>query len=110
MLNRLQCLGQCPAVQLKASLVCHRQPFTSTAAVGSNDTQPGAAKHPDGPQRFIAVVPRVRPVILCEYCHAMGNSVGNLQDTWDVIRDTPGLQGGFIVKDPIIPTRLTNTC
>jgi hypothetical protein len=25
------------------------------------------------------VVPRVRPVILCEYCHAMGNSVGNLQ-------------------------------
>lgn len=48
------------------------------------------------PSRFVAVPERLRPVILCEYCHAMGNSVGNLQDTWDVIRATPGLQGGFI--------------
>ncbi len=29
--------------------------------------------------------PRDRPLILCEYAHAMGNSVGNLQDYWDVI-------------------------
>ena len=28
---------------------------------------------------------RARPLILCEYAHAMGNSVGNLQDYWDVI-------------------------
>ena len=26
-----------------------------------------------------------RPMILCEYAHAMGNSVGNLQDYWDAI-------------------------
>ena len=26
-----------------------------------------------------------RPLILCEYAHAMGNSVGNLQDYWDII-------------------------
>ena len=26
-----------------------------------------------------------RPMILCEYAHAMGNSVGNLQDYWDLI-------------------------
>ena len=26
-----------------------------------------------------------RPIILCEYAHAMGNSLGNLQDYWDVI-------------------------
>jgi len=26
-----------------------------------------------------------RPLILCEYAHAMGNSVGNLQEYWDVI-------------------------
>ncbi len=37
-----------------------------------------------------------RPLILCEYAHAMGNSVGNLQDYWDVIEKYPLLQGGFI--------------
>ncbi|HCC70155.1 MAG TPA: beta-galactosidase [Bacteroidales bacterium] len=37
-----------------------------------------------------------RPLILCEYAHAMGNSVGNLQDYWDVIEQYPLLQGGFI--------------
>ncbi len=39
---------------------------------------------------------RRRPLILCEYAHAMGNSVGNLQDYWDVIERHPVLQGGFI--------------
>jgi beta-galactosidase len=37
-----------------------------------------------------------RPLILCEYAHAMGNSVGNLQDYWDVIEEHAVLQGGFI--------------
>ncbi len=37
-----------------------------------------------------------KPLILCEYAHAMGNSVGNLQDYWDVIERYPQLQGGFI--------------
>lgn len=37
-----------------------------------------------------------RPLILCEYAHAMGNSVGNLQDYWDVIYAYRKLQGGFI--------------
>lgn len=37
-----------------------------------------------------------KPLILCEYAHAMGNSVGNLQDYWDVIEKYPSLQGGFI--------------
>ncbi|MBC6400054.1 MAG: DUF4981 domain-containing protein [Ekhidna sp.] len=37
-----------------------------------------------------------RPLILCEYAHAMGNSVGNLQDYWDIIEKYPNLQGGFI--------------
>jgi len=37
-----------------------------------------------------------RPLIMCEYAHAMGNSVGNLQDYWDVIEKYPKLQGGFI--------------
>ena len=37
-----------------------------------------------------------RPLIQCEYAHAMGNSVGNLQDYWDVIEKYRALQGGFI--------------
>lgn len=37
-----------------------------------------------------------KPLILCEYAHAMGNSVGNLQDYWDVIYKYPILQGGYI--------------
>jgi beta-galactosidase len=39
---------------------------------------------------------QTRPLIMCEYAHAMGNSVGNLQDYWDVINDYKHLQGGFI--------------
>lgn len=37
-----------------------------------------------------------RPLILCEYSHAMGNSLGNFKDYWDVIRKYDVLQGGFI--------------
>jgi beta-galactosidase len=37
-----------------------------------------------------------RPLIMCEYSHAMNNSNGNLQDYWDVIEQYPQLQGGFI--------------
>ncbi len=37
-----------------------------------------------------------KPLIMIEYAHAMGNSVGNLQDYWNVIEKYPGLQGGFI--------------
>ena len=37
-----------------------------------------------------------RPLILCEYSHAMGNSNGSLADYWEVITTTSGLQGGFI--------------
>lgn len=37
-----------------------------------------------------------RPAIMIEYAHAMGNSVGNLQDYWHAIESYPNLQGGFI--------------
>jgi len=37
-----------------------------------------------------------RPLIMCEYAHAMGNSTGNLQDYWDVIEKYPKLQGAFV--------------
>jgi beta-galactosidase len=37
-----------------------------------------------------------RPYIMCEYAHAMGNSVGNLAEYWDIIYAHDVLQGGFI--------------
>lgn len=37
-----------------------------------------------------------KPLILCEYAHSMGNSLGNFQDYWDLIETYPVLQGGFI--------------
>lgn len=37
-----------------------------------------------------------RPLIQCEYSHAMGNSVGSLKEYWDLIRKYPSYQGGFI--------------
>ena len=37
-----------------------------------------------------------RPFILCEYAHAMGNSVGGLKDYWDLFYRYPNLQGGCI--------------
>ena len=37
-----------------------------------------------------------RPFIMCEYSHAMGNSSGNFQEYWNIIRSSPKMQGGFI--------------
>lgn len=37
-----------------------------------------------------------RPLIMCEYAHAMGNSCGSLADYWEAIRGHDGLQGGFV--------------
>jgi len=37
-----------------------------------------------------------RPIFFVEYAHAMGNSVGNMKDFWDVFRATPRIIGGAI--------------
>lgn len=37
-----------------------------------------------------------KPFVMCEYAHAMGNSIGNLQEYWDVYEKYPSLLGGFI--------------
>jgi beta-galactosidase len=39
---------------------------------------------------------QLRPLIMCEYAHAMGNSTGNFKDYWEVIEKYPQLQGGCI--------------
>ncbi len=38
----------------------------------------------------------LRPFVMCEYAHAMGNSPGNLKEYWDLIARQPRLRGGFI--------------
>ena len=36
------------------------------------------------------------PYVMCEYAHAMGNSVGNLKEYWDAVRSGENMLGGFI--------------
>jgi beta-galactosidase len=56
--------------------------------------------HPDRLAEYAAWQPLLpmprRPMILCEYAHAMGNSLGGLREYWNVIDASPILQGGFI--------------
>ncbi len=37
-----------------------------------------------------------KPLVLCEYTHAMGNSNGSVHDYWDLVRKYPSMQGGFV--------------
>ncbi|EOW6618209.1 beta-galactosidase [Cronobacter dublinensis] len=47
-------------------------------------------------KKWISMPGETRPLILCEYAHAMGNSLGNFAGYWDAFRQYPRLQGGFI--------------
>ncbi|MFB9214802.1 beta-galactosidase [Vibrio sinaloensis] len=49
-----------------------------------------------GIRKSIALPNEQRPLILCEYAHAMGNSLGSFHHYWQAFRDNPRLQGGFI--------------
>ncbi|PMM25975.1 beta-galactosidase [Vibrio lentus] len=49
-----------------------------------------------GIRKAIALPNEHRPLILCEYAHAMGNSLGSFDKYWQAFRDNPRLQGGFI--------------
>lgn len=37
-----------------------------------------------------------RPLLLCEFCHAMGNGPGDIGDYWDALEGYPNFAGGFI--------------
>ncbi|MBO0212012.1 beta-galactosidase [Vibrio sp. Vb2880] len=47
-------------------------------------------------KKWIGMPGEQRPLILCEYAHAMGNSLGNFHQYWEAFREYPRLQGGFI--------------
>lgn len=47
-------------------------------------------------KKWLSMPGEHRPVILCEYAHAMGNSLGSFDEYWKAFKDYPRLQGGFI--------------
>lgn len=51
--------------------------------------------YPDFCEKYASGNPS-KPLILCEYAHAMGNSMGSLKEYWDIARKYPSFQGGFI--------------
>ena len=46
-------------------------------------------------EKYLRNNPR-KPLIQCEYAHAMGNSLGGFREYWELIRKYPHYQGGFI--------------
>ena len=47
-------------------------------------------------KKWIGLPDEQRPLILCEYAHAMGNSFGGFDRYWQAFRQYPRLQGGFV--------------
>ncbi|MCE0488987.1 beta-galactosidase [Pantoea sp. Mb-10] len=47
-------------------------------------------------KKWIGLPGETRPLILCEYAHAMGNSLGGFAKYWQAFRQFPRLQGGFV--------------
>ncbi len=47
-------------------------------------------------KKWIGMPDETRPLILCEYAHAMGNSFGSFAKYWEAFRKHPRLQGGFV--------------
>jgi len=82
--------------------------YDSTRPIHYEATDPGYSSEPSHFDIIANMYPTVefmveltennpdRPVIICEYAHAMGNSVGNLKDYWDAIEKYPRIQGAFI--------------
>jgi beta-galactosidase len=57
---------------------------------------------------FLTDVNEKRPLVLCEYSHAMGNGPGDLKDYWDLFYSNPRLAGGFVWEwtDHAVKTKL----
>ena len=51
---------------------------------------------PEWCERYASKPESTKPLILCEYNHAMGNSGGGLMEYWDAVRRLPKFQGGFV--------------
>ena len=70
--------GVVPQQEAKTDIFCPMyDDYAATEAYGRNDAN-------------------IKPFIQCEYAHAMGNSEGGFKEYWDLYRQYPKLQGGFI--------------
>ncbi len=47
-------------------------------------------------EHYASDASKTKPLIQCEYAHAMGNSGGGFKEYWDLVRKYPKYQGGFI--------------
>jgi len=61
-----------------------------------DEDQPFAAVPKWAIKKWIGLPDETRPLILCEYAHAMGNSFGGFAKYWQAFRAMPRLQGGFV--------------
>ena len=50
----------------------------------------------DTTEKYGQSTDKTKPMIMCEYAHAMGNSEGGFKEYWELFRKYPNLQGGFI--------------
>lgn len=64
------------------------------ARVDQHQPHPAVPKY--ALKNWISLPQENRPLILCEYAHAMGNSLGAFYKYWQAFREFPRLQGGFI--------------
>lgn len=76
--------------QLDPTRPIHYERFNEVADVDSTMYPSVASLEEEGARQA------GRPFFLCEYAHAMGNAVGNLEEYWAVIEEHPRLMGGCI--------------
>ena len=50
----------------------------------------------DDLKKYVSDERETRPIVLCEYCHAMGNGPGDLKDYWELLGSSDRFMGGFI--------------
>ena len=74
------------------------RPVHYERAIGTDDTDIYCPMYPEyeSVEKYANDPTKLKPYIMCEYAHAMGNSVGGFKEYWDLIRKYPKLQGGFI--------------
>ncbi len=64
-------------------------------------------------KKWLGMPGETRPLVLCEYAHAMGNSLGGFDKYWAAFRQHPRLQGGFVwdwVDQSLTRTDSDGTC
>ena len=95
--------GVGPTHLLMREWVNARDPTRPTHYEGLGNCHNGASEvispmyaHPSHCVQLIGDGHDERPLLLCEYSHAMGNSNGGLAHYWELFRRHPHVQGGFI--------------